>query len=183
MYKGGGEMTVGDKLKIHAYKHDGKIYRTWDNAILIEINDDYIVLGNNKAKVTEEDGRTWYTKEPAIIYFYNNRWFNIIGQLKKQGIYYYCNIATPYIIDGDTIKYIDYDLDLRVFPNSVYKVLDKSEYECHKKELNYSNDIDRVVKYELDNLINSVKNKAFPFQNTTIDNHYVKYIKEIEKNG
>ena len=50
-----------------------------------------------------------------------DRWFNIIGQLKDYGIYFYCNIATPYIIDEKVIKYIDYDLDLRVFPNEVLK--------------------------------------------------------------
>lgn len=44
--------------------------------------------------------------------FFKDRWFNIIGQLKDYGIYFYCNIATPTLIDNKVIKYIDYDLDL-----------------------------------------------------------------------
>ena len=55
------------------------------------------------------------------MFFYKDRWFNIIEQLKDYGIYFYCNIATPYIIDEKVIKYIDYDLDLRVFPNVSFK--------------------------------------------------------------
>ena len=92
-----------------------------------------MVFGNDKTTVIEADGCSWKTKEPAIMYFFKNEWFNIIAQLKKDGIYYYCNIATPYIIEDNTIKYIDYDLDLRIFPSGEYKILDKLEYNYHKK--------------------------------------------------
>ena len=61
-------------------------------------------------------------------------------QLKKDGIFYYCNIATPYIIEEKTIKYIDYDLDLRVFPSGEYKILDRMEYKYHKKIMHYSDE-------------------------------------------
>ena len=37
------------------------------------------------------------------MYFFKGRWFNVISQLKKGGIYYYCNIATPFIIEDNTI--------------------------------------------------------------------------------
>ena len=71
------------------------------------------------------------------MYFFDNEWFNIIVQLKKDGIYYYCNIASPFIIEEGTIKYIDYDLDLRIFPDGEYKILDQMEYNYHKRILNY----------------------------------------------
>ena len=41
------------------------------------LKDDYIVLGNDNVLVTKKDGRVWRTKEPAIIFFYFNRWFNL----------------------------------------------------------------------------------------------------------
>ena len=107
------ELIIGKKYLIHAYKHDGKIHRSWDEAVLLEIHDDYLVFGNERTKVTESDGRTWRTKEPAVLYFFYNSWYNIIGQYKKDGIYYYCNIASPFIVEEGAIKYIDYDLDLR----------------------------------------------------------------------
>ena len=88
----------GEKLNIHSYKHNGKIHRSWDEAVFIEEKDGYAIFGNYKTLVTEADGRVWKTKEPAIMYFSKNNWFNIIGQLKDNGIYYYCNIASPYII-------------------------------------------------------------------------------------
>ena len=82
-------IKVGDKLEIHCYKHNGKLHRQWDEAVVLEIKDDYIVFGNNKTTVVDSDGRVWKTKEPAIMFFYKDRWFNIIGQLKDYGIYFY----------------------------------------------------------------------------------------------
>ena len=101
------ELEIGRKYEIHGYKHDGKIHRSWDEAVLLEIHDDYLIFGNEKTKVTESDGRTWRTKEPAVLYFFYKQWYNIIGQYKKNGIYYYCNMASPIIIEENTIKYID----------------------------------------------------------------------------
>ena len=153
------KLIIGKKYEIHAYKHTGNIHRSWDEAVLLEINDDYLVFGNERTKVTESDGRTWRTKEPAVLCFYYNKWYNIIGQYKKDGIYFYCNIASPIVIEDDTIKYIDYDLDLRVFPDGSFKVLDRGEYKYHKSIMNYPEAIDKILKEELTNLINLVRNK------------------------
>ena len=139
-------IKIGDTLKIQCYKHNGKVHRYWNEAVIIDIKDDYIVCSNNRTLVIESDGSTRKTREPAVLYFFKNKWFNVIAQLKKEGISYYCNIATPYIIEDGTIKYIDYDLDLRIFPSGEYKILDRMEYKYHKKIMGYSDDLDFVIK-------------------------------------
>ena len=173
---------IGSKLQIHSYKHDGTIYRSWDEAVVLDITNNYIVVGNDKTLVTEFDGRTWKTKEPAVIYFYKNCWYNIICQFKKTGIYYYCNIATPYIIEDSTIKYIDYDLDLRVFPDGLYKILDKAEYQYHKKKMNYSKEVDLIIKEELKDLITKYKNKEDLFDSFKAQYYYSLYKEYMLKN-
>lgn len=170
------DIKIGDCLEIHCYKHNGHLHRQWDEAVLLDIFDDYLVFGNNKTTVVDNDGKVWSTKEPAIMFFFKDRWFNIIGQLKDYGIYFYCNIATPYLIDENVIKYIDYDLDLRVFPNGSFKVLDRMEYKFHKKQMNYSNRLDFVLRYELGNLIDIVRKKEFPFSKEVIEDYYKKYM-------
>ncbi len=171
------EYIIGKKYQIHSYKHDGSIHRSWDEAILLEKENEYLVFGNDKTLVQESDGRTWRTKEPAILFFYKKRWFNIIGQFKTDGIYYYCNIASPFIIEDNTIKYIDYDLDLRVFIDGSYKILDKSEYKFHKEKMNYTKEIDQILNKELKNLITIAKEKKGPF-----DKEYISEIKEKYEN-
>ena len=171
---------VGDRLTINCYKHNGKIHRSWDEATILEIGEDYLVCANNKAKVTENDGRSYYTNEPAIIFFYKNRWYNVIAQLKSHGLFYYCNIATPYVIDENIIKYIDYDLDLRVFPDGGFRGLDRNEYKYHKKIMHYSDDLDLVLRSELSNLIELKRKDKGPFDKKTIDKYYQIY-KELQK--
>ena len=169
------ELIVGRKYAIHGYKHDGKIHRSWDEAVLLEIHDDYLIFGNEKTKVTESDGRTWRTKEPAVLYFFYDSCYKIIGQYKKDGVYYYCNIASPFIVEENTIKYIDYDLDLRVFPDWSFKVLDRGEYKYHKSLMHYSDEIDKILKSELTNLINLVRQKELAFEPGTVEKYYETY--------
>ena len=172
------DIKVGDKLNIHCYKHDGNIHKCWEEAIYLDEDDDYRIFGNSRVKVTEADGRTWRTKEPAIMFFNKNNWFNILGQIKPDGIYYYCDIASPSVIEDKTIKYIDYDLDVRVFPDGSFKILDRGEYQYHKKLMNYSKELDQILKKELTKLIDKIRNKEFPFQKEIIDKYYKIYKEE-----
>ena len=174
-------IKIGDKLQIHCYKHDGSLHRTWDEAVVLDIFDDYMVFGNNRTTVVDSDGKIWKTREPAVMFFFTNRWFNIIGQLKDYGIYYYCNIATPSLIDNGVIKYIEYDLDLRVFPNGSFKILDRMEYKYHRKQMHYSNRLDFILKYELANLIEMVRERELPFDKKIINKYYDKYVSIVSK--
>lgn len=168
-------MKIGDKYEVHCYKHNGKINQASDEAIVVDITDEYIVCINNKVKITERDGRSYRTREPAILFFYKNCWFNIIAQMKSFGLFYYCNIGSPFLIDENVIKYIDYDLDLRVFPNGGYRILDNNEYKYHKKIMKYPPQIDYIVKHELNKLIEMKKNNAGPFDKSIIA-YYNKFI-------
>ncbi|MBP3461786.1 MAG: DUF402 domain-containing protein [Bacilli bacterium] len=169
------KICIGDKFQIQCYKHDGNVHRCWEEAVVLDMNKDYIVCGNNRTLVTRSEGVTWRTKEPAIMYFFKNEWYNVIAQLKKDGIYYYCNIATPYIIEENTIKYIDYDLDLRIFPTGEYKILDRMEYKYHKKLMNYSDDLDIAIKNGLDDLIKKYKNGSQIFNSKKNYDYYKIY--------
>ncbi len=170
----------GEVFNIHSYKHNSKFHRGWDDALYIGMEENYAIYGNNKTIVTECDGRTWKTKEPTIMYFIKDNWFNIIAQLKPTGIFYKCNIASPYVIEEKTIKYIDYDLDLKVFSDGSFKVLDRGEYKYHKKLMGYSDDLDEILRSELTILIERVRKKEFPFNKETVEKHYKKY-KNLEK--
>ncbi|MGN1338501.1 MAG: DUF402 domain-containing protein [Candidatus Coprovivens sp.] len=170
-------IKVGDKLMIRCYKHDGSLEHTSDEAIVLENNDEFLVCGNGRAKITEKDGRSHMTNEPAVLFFYKKHWFNIIGQLKKYGLFYYCNIASPYIIDGKEIKYIDYDLDLRVFPEGGFRILDRNEYNYHKKIMKYPEDIDKIVREELSYLIEMKRAESGPFAKGVVEKYYDQFEK------
>ena len=101
--------------------------------------------------------------------------------MKRQGLFYYCNIATPYIIDNGAIKYIDYDLDLRVFPDGGFRILDRNEYKYHKKIMHYSDELDAIVHYELNHLIELKKQEKGPFEPGIVVKFYEKFRKMKKK--
>lgn len=171
------EVKVGDVLQLHCYKHNGQINTISDKITVLDIQDDYIVCGDNKTMITEEDGSKHQTKEPAILFFYKKSWFNILAQLKSKGLYYYCNIASPYLIYDGCLKYIDYDLDLRVFQNGSFKILDRNEYNYHKKIMHYPNEIDIICNNALQELIKMKMDEKGPFDKKIIEKYKKIYLK------
>ena len=165
-------LEKGKEFSMHCYKHNGQLHKVWDNAIYLGEENNFLIFANHKTLVTEEDGKRWKTKEPAIIFFPKNKWYNIIGQIKKKGITYYCNITSPYIIEEDTIKFIDYDLDVRVFMTGAFKVLDRGEYNHNKKKMKYAEELNDIIKKSLTELIELIREKKFPFNNSIVEKYY-----------
>ena len=168
-------------VKIHSYKHDKKIHRVWNNVTVLDFNEEVLVVGNYKARVVESNGRYWNTKEPAICFFYSNEWFNVIAMLKEDGIHYYCNISSPYVYDDEAIKYIDYDLDLRVDSKFNYRILDKDEYKYHAKVMEYPEKLRVVIESSLEKVIDMVKRRVGPFDLEVVMKYYTDYKKVNSK--
>ena len=177
------KLKIGHKYQIHSYKHNGQIYKAWDEATLLnfDFKKGILIFANNCTTVTEKDGHTWKTKEPAILFFFLHKWYNIIGQYKGKGICYYCNMASPIIIEENTIKYIDYDLDVKVFPNSSYKVLDEDEYKRHTVEMEYSEEVQEIIHQQLDILIQMINTRRGPFAPGFAQHWYYVYKNRILK--
>jgi protein associated with RNAse G/E len=166
----------GETIQIHSYKHNGHIHRVWDETTVLKGTQNLVIGGNDKTIVTESDGRTWITREPAICYFHGKHWFNIIGMIREDGVYYYCNISSPFIADDEALKYIDYDLDIKVFPDMTFILLDEDEYEKHRKEMNYPEVIDKILKSNVNTLISWIRQRKGPFAPDFIDLWYERYL-------
>lgn len=177
------DLFEGAEVFVQSYKHNGSLHRTWSKAIIIEDNDDFVVAVTDHTWVVESDGRRWLTKEPAICFFYKKKWFNVISMVRKAGIYYYVNIASPSLIDDEAIKNIDYDLDVKVFPDDSYIVLDKNEYEYHASLMGYPQSIKDKVEEALKEVVDMVKEKKKPFDFSYINDYLIKYFKIVFKNS
>ena len=173
----------GHWLAIQSYKHDGSLHRTWDRGLVLANNDDFIVVATKKAKVVESNGRRWFTKEPAVTIFSKNEWWNVICMFKEDGICYYCNIASPAIVNNRVIKYIDYDLDAKLFPNGDIRILDEKEYLRHKANYGYSDDLDAVLKYQTQDIVNRMNKREFPFEDARIKKYFDKFLEELNKDN
>ena len=174
---------VGSLIYVQSFKHDGSLHRTWSLGFVIEANSERTVVVTNKTWVTEADGRKWYTREPAICFFYPNHWFNILCMMRKTGVYYYCNLASPAIYDGEALKHIDYDLDVKVFPDGKIVLLDEDEYDDHSREMNYPETIKTIIEDELQELLDWIEQKRTPFKTEELHEMFKVYLKLLEANN
>lgn len=168
---------TGSRIEIQSYKHDGTLHRVWDETVVLHGSSEVVIGGNDKALVTESDGRQWRTREPAITYFSAKLWFNIICMIRNDGIHYYCNLGSPTTWDNEALKYIDYDLDIKVYPNMTYKLLDEDEYSLHKRRMNYPKKLDTILRHHVDELIEWIEERKGPFNPKFVDRWYRVYKK------
>ncbi|ANK60095.1 MULTISPECIES: DUF402 domain-containing protein [Loigolactobacillus] len=166
----------GESFAIQSYKHDGSLHRTWRDTMVLKTSENEIIGCNDHTLVTESDGRRWLTREPAIIFFHKHYWFNIIAMIRDNGVSYYCNLASPYVLDREALKYIDYDLDVKVFPDGERKLLDVDEYQVNRQRWGYSNATDKILKANVNILVDWSDNHKGPFSKEYIDIWYNRYL-------
>jgi uncharacterized protein len=166
-------------VTVQAYKHDGLLHRQWSPAYLTAENDDYWALSSRASLVTENDGRRWMTKEHAVFILFKHEWMNVICMMKENGgICYYVNVASPTILDHGFLKYIDYDLDVKLFPDETIKELDEQEFERHVLTYGYSPELTSAVKKSFSAIKARMKDNLFPFAEKNVRILYQKFLDE-----
>lgn len=166
----------GEFITIKSYKHDGSLHRTWRDTMVLKTSENALIGCNDHTLVTESDGRRWVTREPALMYFHKHYWFNIVTMIRDNGVSYYCNLASPVFLDKEALKYIDYDLDVKVFPNGEKRLLDVDEYEEHGKKWSYSPQTDKILKHNVRILVDWINNRKGPFSKEYVEIWYNRYL-------
>ena len=95
--------------------------------------------------------------------------------IRKTGVYYYCNLASPSLYDWEAIKNIDYDLDIKLYPNGSYEILDEDEYLLHSRYMHYSNDIKVIIEAQMKELIRRIEQREDPFNDDCVEKYYSLY--------
>src|SRR5699024_8715912 len=85
------------------------------------------------------------------------------------------NLSSPFVYNNHSLKYIDYDLDVKVFPHMGYMILDEDEYEDHKKAMNYSEVIDQILQNHLNELLSWIKQRKGSFAPDCIEAWTARY--------
>mgnify|MGYP002518036624 FL=1 len=79
--------------------------------------------------------------------------------------------------DKGFLKYIDYDLDIKLYGDGSTRLLDVSEYRKHAKEQNYPDEIRSILSSYVEKVYQRIKEKEYPFE----DNIILKYYRDFKK--
>ncbi|WP_033161305.1 DUF402 domain-containing protein, partial [[Mycoplasma] collis] len=164
-------------LNIQAYKYNGKLYRQWNGAKILDNNKDFfVVYMNNKTKVKEIKNRKWNIKNDTIWFFHKKNFYNIMITIENNKHYIYINLASPFFMESNTIKYIDFDLDVKVYHGKNINIIDKNEFINNIKKMEYPEKLTNLIYHELTSIVD-LYYKSESFFDKKFLNKYIKKIK------
>lgn len=152
-------------ITVRTFKYNGDLHRHW-LAHISRREDSLIVLD---AKFEEEIQHpllgTIGLGTISIEYYWLDRWYNIFRFLQPTGDirYYYCNINVPPAFDGNTLSYIDLDIDILVMPDFSYRILDEDEFDENAARFNYPLDVQQRSRQALNEIVELIELRKFPF--------------------
>ncbi|ACF07039.1 Protein of uncharacterised function (DUF402) [Metamycoplasma arthritidis] len=160
---------IGEIINIQAFKYDGTLYRQYEGAKVIANLNDFVVLLLIKTKVSEEN-MNWIVSDPTLFFFAKNKFYNAnITLNRNKENYIYVNLASPFYIDNGTVKYIDFDVDVKSYAAQEFNVIDWNDFKESIKKLNYPLELIYRIYDELDYLYEQFKNKNGVFSSKLVD--------------
>ncbi|HEV7747733.1 MAG TPA: DUF402 domain-containing protein [Pyrinomonadaceae bacterium] len=152
-------------ILVCAYKYDGALHRTW-GAELIRQEGSLIVLDAKfPDEVVHDLLGTIARGTQSVEYYWLDRWYNIFRFAQPDGALrnYYCNVNVPAKFDGETLSYVDLDLDILVAPDFSYRVLDVEDFAANARIYGYTEEVKANAQQALDEIVKMIQTRAFPF--------------------
>ncbi len=153
---------------INSRKYDNSIHRSWQ-AQLIERNNSHLVFRGAFEKAVNHE-QIGFIRRGTISYefYWLDRCYNIFRFGNPNGTLrnFYCNVNLPPTFENNILNYVDLDIDLLVWKDFTYEILDTEEFEENSKKYKYPIELIENVKSNLDMLIALLKDRKYPFNFT-----------------
>jgi hypothetical protein len=152
-------------VTINSRKFDGRIRRSWQAELLEETEEFYLLVGEFDSEVKHSKLGVIGRGTVSYEYYWKNEWYNVFrfhepdGNLRN----FYCNINRPPEFAGDVLDYIDLEIDILVWRDFSFEILDLDEYEESSRKFNFSDEVKYKVEESLNKLLEMIKAKTFPF--------------------
>ncbi|HWC28844.1 MAG TPA: DUF402 domain-containing protein [Dehalococcoidia bacterium] len=159
------------QITVRATNYDGSLH--WEHPAWLLRADDGIVVTQTSAglaiKSSARESGEFVSPYNTNGHYWADRWFNVIRlELPGKGhTGYYCNIASPLTFDGQTVHYVDLQLDVLVTvePNGrlTHRVVDEDEFEAARKRYAYGVDLISRCRDAVDEVVRMIEAREFPF--------------------
>ncbi|HKP69623.1 MAG TPA: DUF402 domain-containing protein [Pyrinomonadaceae bacterium] len=151
-------------ITVNSRKLDGSIRRSW-NCELVEATDSLLVFfGIFAEDVDHPELGHIRAGTVSYEYYWLDRWYSIFRFHEPSGSLrnFYCNLnMPPHFADG-VLDYVDLDIDVVVWPDASYKILDRDDYEQNAELLGYSDEVKEKVEATLKELLELIEVKDLP---------------------
>ena len=152
-------------INVRSYKYDGALHRSWDAELLRQEGSLVVLDAQFPEEIVHELLGTIASGTRSLEYYWLDRWYNVFRFAQPDGTLrnYYCNVNVPATFDGETLSYVDLDLDILVDPDFSYQVLDVADFERNADRYGYSADVQTKAREALTELVSLIEKRDFPF--------------------
>ncbi|MBU4690337.1 DUF402 domain-containing protein [Mycoplasma sp. ES3157-GEN-MYC] len=168
---------LGAIVNVQAYKYNGYLYRQWNGVKVIRNTDDHFALFIYKTRVAETEKSSWVYREPVIWFMPKHENYNALIMLKKKHNYIYVNMASKPIYEDNTIKFIDFDLDIKSYPKRELAIVDRDEFAHNSKKYEYPESLKKIIYQTLELVVDKYEKQQYFFNPKLID-YYIDVIKK-----
>ncbi len=157
------------EVTINTRKFDGKIHRSWKANLIEKKNSLLTFVGKFEKEVIHPKLGTIICGTISYEYYWLDRWHNIFLFKEPDGRFrnFYCNINMPPTFEKNVLNYIDLDIDILVWKDFSYEILDEDEFIENATFYKYPSKIKNKVYENVSILEKMLKNKDFPFDKET----------------
>lgn len=152
-------------ITINSRKFDNSISKSWKVEMVNQDSDLFTFIGKFEKEIIHSQLGVIRRGTISYEFYWLNRWYNVFrfhepdGNLRN----FYCNINLPINFSGEVLNYVDLDIDILVWKDFSYQILDIEEFEVNAKRFSYSDKMRKQVRASQNELISLIETKTFPF--------------------
>ena len=151
-------------ITINSRKYDGHISRSWEGGLISENDGRIVLVGKFEEDVGHDEIGLIKKGTVSFEFYWLDRWYNIFRFHEPDGTLrsYYCNITMPPTLADGILDYVDLDIDVIVWPDNRYEVLDLDDFEQNKVKFGYPKDVLKKTEESLAEVIALIEKGELP---------------------
>lgn len=159
--------TMNDRkiVTINSRKFDNKIHRSWTAELIEKVDSLLIFVGEFENEVNHSHLGVIRRGTMSYEFYWLNRWYNVFRFHEPDGSLrnFYCNINLPPAFENGVLDYVDLDIDILVWKDFKYEILDLDEFAVNAEKYNYSENLKQTVDLNVKEVIKLLENRKYPF--------------------
>lgn len=151
-------------ITVNSRKFDDSINRSW-TCQLVENSEKKVVLkGEFDSEVVHPELGVIKCGTKSLEFYFPGKWYSLFRFHEPDGSFrnYYLNINLPPVFEENVLDFVDLDVDIVVWPDMSYKILDETEFEENAIRFGYTDEMMLKVKETTDLLVSFIETGSLP---------------------
>ncbi|MEZ4504037.1 MAG: DUF402 domain-containing protein [Dehalococcoidia bacterium] len=159
---------AGEAIRVQSTKYDGSLHNDYEAFLLDAPTEDTPLRLHVPAGTAIASYRGHYETSVAFTALFwpgLEVWWNVYhnhAPVGRRGFISYANVSTPASFDGETVRWVDLDLDVVVLPDRVV-LDDEDEFEAHRERFAYPPDLEASAREAASELLELAVHRTAPF--------------------